>query len=62
MGFDPTNSHYGVEENRAIITESAGTLHTHERPTTAARAPLTNGTGGTATSRPEVGADEGMYL
>jgi hypothetical protein len=22
MGFDPTNSHYGLTENRAIITET----------------------------------------
>jgi hypothetical protein len=59
MGFDPTNSHYGIEENRAIITESAQL----PQPTAQSASPASTAdavigtTGGGAES-----ADEGMYL
>ncbi|KAJ9096072.1 hypothetical protein QFC21_005437 [Naganishia friedmannii] len=58
MGFDPTNSHYGLTENRAIITE----------PTTASADNVPNSNISTsatpAQSMPLEGeaTDDGMYL
>lgn len=61
MGFDPTNSHYGVEENRAIITsEPAQPSSSAIQPVVAASAE--NAINGTAAAATENEADEGMYL
>lgn len=62
MGFDPTNAHYGVEENRAIITSEPAQVSTQpaQPMTTATSAnPAMNGTTDIAD---ENGVDEGMYL
>jgi hypothetical protein len=63
MGFDPTNSHYGVDDNRAIITSEPAQPPppaSSVQPNAAVSADNTvNGTTAAAT---ENGADEGMYL
>lgn len=60
MGFDPTNSHYGVEENRAIINSESTQIP--PPPAQVTTAPPVNGRNGTTDVIQENGAGEGMYL
>jgi hypothetical protein len=59
MGFDPTNSHYGIDENKAVINaESApAPVPSHQEPSRNDPPPNLD-----ATSNVEETQDEGMYL
>lgn len=59
MGYDPTNSHYGVDENKAVISEE--TTQGIHAPQTAVR-DGDHRSNPASTSNLERSQDEGMYL
>ena len=59
MGYDPTNSHYGVDDNRAVINEeTTQAIHT---PQTAV-SDSEHRSNPASTPNLEGSQDEGMYL
>ena len=59
MGFDPTNSHYGTDENKAVINAESMPGIRPAQTATANDSPLANPA---SISNTEVDQDEGMYL
>lgn len=58
MGFDPTNSHYGLSENRAVITEAPPAINNNVsiNDISATTAPAES------TPFEREATDDGMYL